>query len=646
MRTKGIILLTVTSLLISGLFAQKSAIKKADKEFDTYDYIDAREIYLKVVENGYSSAQIFKKLGDTYYFNSNYTEAEKWYKRLFNSYPSDMEPVYYHRIAQCLKSTGDYQSSKKMMGTYAGLSASSRMAEIFAKKYPSLDSLANFLSKEYEVKNITESMGGSDFGPSFYGDKLVYASSSNNPEGNKIHKWSGLPYVDLYEASLDNNWKLVNPQPLKGDVNTPYHESTAVFTKDGKTIYFTRNNYIDGKKKRNKQKLVSLKIYKGTKGDDGTWGNIVELPFNSDSHSVAHPALSPDEKRLYFSSNMTGTLGQSDLWYVEIEEDSSYGTPVNLGPGINTEARETFPFISANGNLYFSSDGHLGLGGLDIFMTSLNGKEPNGEIVNLKQPVNTAMDDFGFIIDDEKQEGYFSSNRDGKPGSVSDDLYRVWELCGEITLEGMVSDATTSKPIDGATVDLLDENNHIVEQTTTDNTGNYMFKQFVDCDKQYTVRVEHKDLEYEPTEETLIVPRGSGSLTIDLSLKIPDCAENDLGCRLQLQPIYFDYGKHHIRKDAEVELAKILHALKQYPNLRIHIESHTDSRSSSAFNMQLSEKRSKSTLQWLVSNGISVHRLSAKGYGETQLLNDCTDGVKCSEANHQINRRSVFIIRE
>lgn len=638
--------IALTLLLAASTYAQKSIVKKANKEFNSYDYIDAREIYLKVAQNGYESPQLFENLGDTYYFNSNYTEALTWYKKLLDRFPNETKPVYYYRTAQSLKSTGNYQESKKVMGKYAGLSASSRIAEIFMNDYNTLDSLADFESKKYEILNVTQAMEGSDFGPSFMGNKLVYASSSNGAKGNKVHNWSGLPYVDLYEAEIDEEWKLKNPEPLKGEINSPLHESTATFSKDGNTVYFTRNNYLDGKKKRGKQKLVSLKVFKATKDEQGNWGNIQELPFNNDSYSVAHPALSTDGKRLYFSSNMAGSLGLSDLWYVDILGDSSYGTPVNLGPEINTEARETFPFISDSNTLYFSSDGHLGLGGLDIFVTDMNEENTAKQIINLKQPINTKMDDFGYIMDEAKQIGYFSSNREGKAGSASDDIYRVWETCGEITAVGTITDANTSNPIYGATVFLLDSNNAVLEETIADADGNYHFTQILDCSMQYTVRAQHEIQGYDPMEKIINTPRGTEELSIDIALSYPDCADNDLGCRLNLQPIYFDYGRYTIREDAEVELAKILEALKQYPQIKIHIESHTDSRSSDSFNMRLSQKRANSTLEWLIANGIPKNRLSSEGYGETQLLNNCSNGVDCSEAAHQLNRRSVFVITE
>ncbi len=631
-------------LFVLTVHAQKSNLKKADEVFEAYAYIDAREIYLKVVEKGYESAQIYKKLGDTYYFNSEYADAAKWYKKLVDTYKDQLEPEYYYRAAQTFKSIGEYYQSKKMMGEFASRSSTTNLAQNFMSNYPALDSLVDNESNTFDLINVTDGMSSSDFGPSFYQDKLVYASSSKNTEGRKIHTWNGLKYLDLYEADLDENGDLINPVPLKGDINSPYHESTAAFTKDGNTVYFTRNNYIDGKKKKNKQREITLKIYKATKDNEGSWGNIVELPFNNDAYSVAHPALSPDEKRLYFSSNMKGTYGESDLWFVEIGSNGSYGKPVNLGPEINTEARETFPYISKSNNLYFASDGHLGLGGLDIFVTSLDESDKPQKVANLKKPINSSKDDFGFIIDEEKQIGYFSSNRNGDAGSASDDIYRFKMSCSVQTVEGIISDAKTVQPLQGAQVTLLDENNEVVAQTTTDALGAYQFENVLDCHKRYGIRAEHSDLEYDPTEETILVSGNDPTMEVNLTLTPPDCAVNDLGCRLNLQPIYFDYGKYQIRPDAEVELAKILEAMKEYPQLKIHIESHTDSRSSDLFNIYLSQRRALATMQWLIDKGIADHRLTAKGYGETRILNHCSNGIDCSEEEHQRNRRSVFII--
>ncbi|MBO0323356.1 OmpA family protein [Muricauda sp. CAU 1633] len=637
--------------LYLGLFAlvvhgQKSNIKKADEVFDAYAYIDAREIYLKVVKNGYQSAQVYKNLGDTYYFNGEYADAAQWYKKLIDNYPNELEPEYYYRAAQTYKSIGDYYQSKRMMGMFSSLSSTTNLANNFIKSYPGLDSLVDTVSEKFEVINITHNLSGSDFGPSFYQNKLVYASSSKKPTGNKTDEWTGLKYLDLYEAELDEEYNLSNPISISGDINTPYHESTPVFTKDGKTVYFTRNNYLDGKKKKNKNREITLKIYKAIKNKDGAWTNVTELPINNDGYATAHPTLSPDEKRLYFSSDRKGGFGKSDLWYVEILDGGGYGTPKNLGPEINTEARETFPYISGKNTLYFASDGHLGLGGLDIFAISLEENGPYKKITNLKKPINSSSDDFGFIMDEEKKIGFLSSNREGANGSASDNIYKVRESCKVQTLRGMVTDAMTQLPVSGTLVTLLNNDNEEIAQTSSNMDGIYQFEDMVDCNKQYSVRAEHQEMEYSPTEKPVTILGDKAEEQLDIQLSPTGCPPNDLGCRLDLQPIYFDYGKYEIRPDAEVELAKILEAMKEYPQLKIHIESHTDSRSSDLYNIYLSQRRALATMQWLIDKGIASHRLSAKGYGETQLLNECANGVQCPEAKHELNRRSVFIIKE
>jgi outer membrane protein OmpA-like peptidoglycan-associated protein/tetratricopeptide (TPR) repeat protein len=638
MNSKNIIYILFAICTLQVGLAQESKIKKANEDFFNFDYIDARKIYLSVVEDGYSSAQVYKKLGDTYYFNSEYADAATWYLKLVDTYPNEVESEYYYRAAQSLKSIGKLEESKSLMEKYMETSGAT---------YPNWDTyqyLASTQDNQYQVKNITDGMNGSDFGPSYYGDKIVFASSSIDTEGSKIHDWNGLPYLDLFEAEIDENGQLKNIQKLEGDINSPYHESSAVFTKDGKTIYFTRNNYINGKKKRGKERLVTLKIYRASLQEDGTWGNVVELPFNEDSYSTAHPALNPEENRLYFSSNRNGSLGASDIWYVDILGNGNYGQPVNLGSKINTKQRESFPFISKTGDLYFASDGHTGLGGLDIFVVSLNETGPYPTVTNLKKPINSNLDDFGYVMDETGKIGYISSNRFGDQGSSSDDILAFTADC-KITIQGMVTDAKTGAPLQGSDVVLLDSSSKVVAQKVVDANGRYDFGPLADCNDQYAVRASFAEKEYEPSEKVVQTQSGVDSMEVNLQLTPPDCPVEDLGCRLDLQPIYFDFDKHNIRPDAEVELAKILNAMEEYPQLNIHIESHTDSRGNDDYNMQLSERRAKSTLEWLVSKGIDRNRLSAKGYGESQLINNCSNGVNCSQEEHQLNRRSMFIIK-
>lgn len=640
---RNILLFALVVLTAGSTYSQQKDIKKANKEFDKFAYIDAREIYLKVVADGYESAEIFKKLGDTYYFNSDYTNAAKWYDKLVTQFPDQTEPEYYYRAAQSLKSLGKYDESDALMKDYVAKGGKGLVIKSYEDDPNYLKSTI-FKTRDFVLEKVGINSSNSDFGTSFFGnDKVVYATTGNTT-GAKINEWTQEPCLDLFIADRAANGELSNPMKLGGDINTEYNESTATLSKDGNTVYFTRNTFLDGKKgldKSNKFKTLRLTLYKASKTGNQNWTNIVELPFNSKEYSVAHPALSPDGKKLYFSSDMPGTLGMSDLWYVDILGSDSYGTPVNLGPEINTEARESFPFISEKNNLYFSSDGRSGLGGYDIFVTPLDGSGKPGKITNLGAPSNSAQDDFGFIIDEENRIGYVSSNRGGDRGSIDDDIYLVKEICS-ITIQGKVFDEETKDPLPGAEVSLLDENNQLVSQTTANNDGTYSFEG--DCGTQYTVRGTKEG--YNPYEKMIVTPLLSGIIDVPLPLKrIGPCPPNDLGCKLNLQPIYFDFDKSNIRADAEIELAKILAAMREYPELIIHIESHTDSRGNDQYNEALSERRAQSTFKWLVGKGIDKNRLTAKGYGESQLVNQCSNGVSCTAEEHQLNRRSMFLIK-
>ena len=634
-------LLLIVLLISSASFSQKGKVKKAKKEFDKYSYIDAREIYLKVVEDGYESAEIYKRLGDTYYYNSEYKSASKWYSKLISNYPEEIETDYYYRAAQSLKSVNKYKESDELMELYVATGGNGLIAENYKKNPDYLKNIAED-ARDFNLDTTAINTKFSDFGPSFYMNKIVFASNYKELEGAKTLGWNGLPFLDLYEAHIDDDGNLSNVTLLEGDINTKYNESSTTFSKDGKTLYFTRNNYFGGKKGRDKNKTIKLKLYKATKSGDTFWGNIEELPFSGEEFSVAHPTFSFDEKRLYFSSDMEGTYGMSDLWYVDILEDNTYGEPVNLGPSINTEGRESFPFISNKNKLYFSTDGRSGLGGLDVFVAPLNDDGSlKGTVTNLGEPANSSQDDFGFIINEETRIGYVSSNRGGDGGSIDDDIYLIKERC-VVVISGLVTDIDSGVLLPGATVTLLDNENKMVETIVVGTDAFYSFS--ADCDAQYSVR--GTKVQYAPKEEIVKTPSESTNVNVPLRLKLIDpCPPNDLGCRLTLQPIYFDFDRFNIRPDAEVELAKILAALREYPQLNILIESHTDARGDDLYNEILSDKRAQSTLNWLVDKGVDRERLSAKGYGETQHVNECSNGVKCTEEEHQLNRRSMFIIQ-
>ena len=489
----------------------------------------------------------------------------------------------------------------------------------------------------------------SDFGPSFYGENKLIYSSTISSTGNDLYEWTDEPFLDLFISEVDSLGNLSDPKQITGDVNTPYHESSAILSKDKKTLYFTRNNFFKGDLDFDKNKQVNLKIYKAESEDGETWGNIQELPFNDDEFSTAHPAFSIDEKRLYFASDRPGSFGYSDIWYVDILDDGEYGDPVNLGPNINTEFRESFPFISSDNILYFSSDGRMGLGGFDIYYSNLDSYGFPDESINFGEPLNSRMDDFGFIYNSKNNFGYFSSNRNGYNGSKSDEVYQFKMLasspCGSV-LSGIVRDKNTGQILPGAEVELEDNYGNLIASQIVKEDAKYDFSNEAECSKCYTVKAR-KGIGYSSFQKNICIPESSTKIFTNIELDwAKDCLPDDLECLFNINPIYFDLDKYYIRRDAAKELKKVYTVMIRYPNIKIHIESHTDSRASNRYNLALSYNRARSTKSWLVKRGINEERISTSALGEMDLDNYCEDNINCQEQEHQMNRRSIFKIRE
>ncbi|TVZ51638.1 OmpA family protein [Dokdonia sp. Hel_I_53] len=637
-------------LFISFLgFAQESTVEKGDKQFHKYDFVDAQKIYQKVADKGYQSADLFKKLADAYYLNAKYEQAKTYYEKLIKQYPETAGAQVYFRYAISLRSMKNYELSDAMMSHFFELNNQEEAAEVYQKSPDYLQRIAH-QKDAYEVKPTTINSGYSDFGSILYNNKLIFASNRDTGTFRKrIHKWNGQPFLDIYQVDLskvDVDAGYTYVEKFSPFINTQFHESSPVFTNDGNTIYFTRSNYNNGTYKKDKRGTNKLKIYKANL-DDGKWSSALELSINSDSYTIAHPALSPDNKRLYFSSDMPGSLGMSDIWYVSINEDGLYGSPINLGEKINTEGRETFPFISAQNDLYFASDGHPGLGGLDLYIASLNNEgDINGKIINLGEPANTSKDDFAFMIDTETNTGFLSSNRDNS--GVNDDIYLLKQnrkpvISCDISLSGIVKDKDTGDYLEGVNVSLYDVDNTLLNSIVTKSAATFSFDP--DCGKIVLLKAYKEN--YNSQEFIITTPIQSMDInkTIELEKKLKEVKPgDDIGLVLDLNPIYFDFDESTIRPDAALELAKVQAYMEAYPSVRIDIKSHTDSRGDSSYNMKLSQWRNEATIQWLKSQGIESKRLYGKGYGESQLVNECVDDVLCSEARHQLNRRSEFII--
>ena len=627
-------------------YAQERLIEKGNEKFEAYSFSPAIDIYKKVLDKGYASADLLRKLGNSYYYNADYKDAADTYKRLVVEYTEEVTAEDYFKYAQTLKTLGDYDTSSLIMSKFKEITKGDGRANAFAEDRDFMAEIKEN-SGRYNIGPFEFNSPYSDFAPSFYKEGLIFSSDRDTGNFAKYrHTWNAKDFLDLYEVNADSS-SLNSVKKLDENVNTRFHESTSVVTKDGQTLYFTRNNSEKRRTVKDDKGIVRLKILRAKLNDEGLWGEVEELPFNSDSYSVANPALSPDEKTLYFVSDMPGTVGASDLFMVSINEDRTFGTPQNLGPNINTEARETFPYITSEEILYFSSDGHPGLGGLDVFATKIKRQDFTGKVLNVGQPVNSNSDDFTFIFNEELRTGYVASNRE--EGIGYDDIYSFTETrplefdCIQ-KVTGTVRDKITNEVLVGATIKVIDEDNDELFSTITDSDGTYSLE--LDCNQGNFVRALMEG--YIPFEEYIGVSDGKPKI-IDFYLerdRITAGFGDDLAKLLQLSTIYFDFDKYNIRKDSEVEIEKVIAAMEKYPSLKLKVNSHTDSRGPAAYNLWLSQKRAESTVNYMIKKGISTDRLVNEGFGETKLLNECADGVKCSAEKHDVNRRSEFIILE
>lgn len=625
-------------------------VQKADEYFDKMWYAEAAKLYEKALSK-YTSAyteDVLKKAGDAHYFNTNMEKAFKWYNILYEKYDKELSTDYLFKYAHSLKGTGNYKRSKRLMKLYNRKLAGEKQEKQSQHNEMVLDGLLR-MKDRFDIKNLNINSINSDFSPMYYEDnKMVYASAKDSSIYNtRRYKWNNQPYLDLYVAKVNKESKdLKDAIKFSKEINTKYHEASVTFSSDNETMYFTRNNY--GKKlKRDKNGINHLKIYRSKKVN-GEWTEAQEVSFNSDDYSTGHPALSADDKQLYFVSDMPGSIGETDIFVVDVHEDGTFSTPRNLGPEINTEQKEMFPFINDK-KLYFSSNGHVGLGGLDIFEVAFNDEDGFLEARNLGKPVNSEKDDFSFIVNEESQEGYFASNRAG--GKGDDDIYSFKRLEIEETptktnaIAGVVTELVSGNIMPNALVELLDENNMKLKEMETDENGSFVFED-LDSDTRYVLKTT-KDTYYEDLRESATAENDTVNVEVTMR-KLNDAIAVENGIKkLKTEMIHFNFDKSYIRKDAALELDKLVAVMKDSPSMVIKIESHTDSRGDASYNKYLSDKRAKSTRDYMISQGIAPERIeSAIGYGEERLLNECNGRVPCTEEQHYLNRRSEFIVVE
>lgn len=612
--------------------------KLADKFFENFSYIKASELYEEAVKKGDSSEHVLTRLGDCYYNNSKTKEAALWYGKALKKY-DDVNPEFIYKYIQTQRSLDNYEEANLWLEKFRDIQNNDSRGKEYNKNNVEIIKELEETDDEVivDVVNLPFNSEYSDFGSFIYNNELYFASARNTDEKKK-YGWNEEPFLDLYQVTVkevEGKREFSTPDFIKANkINSDYHEASVAITNDGKTIYFTRDN-VDRKNRLgyDKKGTSHLKMYRASMVDE-KWDDIVELPFNDNYYSTGHPTLSPDNKKLYFVSDREGGLGQTDIYVVDIFEDNTYSAPLNLGAKINTEGREMFPFVSKDSIMYFSSDGYLGLGLLDIYKSNILTDEI-AEPENMGAPYNSGYDDFAYYGNGDKVTGYFSSNREG--GLGGDDIYGFKaEKCKQV-IEGITRNKKTNEILAGVEVKLINKVGKIIETYTTGEDG--IFKFDADCDKAYTVLGTKEDYKDDKVE---IITDKTNEKTNNADLYLQPLIDND---QIVINPIFFDFDKWNIRTDAEYELENIVDVMREHPTMNIKIESHTDSRGSDKYNIKLSDRRAKSTRDYLLSRGIKAERIeSAIGYGETQLLNNCSNGVKCTEEEHQLNRRSYFYI--
>ncbi|MCL5128077.1 OmpA family protein [Algibacter sp. L4_22] len=637
MKLKNYILVCIALILSINAFAQQGKQKRADTLFNKFSFVKAANVYRELIQKDYNRDYATRQLADCYALLRDPRNASRYYKSVVKQ---DNVPVeYYYKYAQSLRGMKKYDESRKWLQTFKD-SGGVVNSNDFSKDLNFITSVFNS-KQQYFLDKVRFNSKYSDFG-AFEQDGQVYFASSRD-EGvavKRLYGWNEQPFLDIYVAKAGTRRNVNHTAKLKGDVNSIYHDGPAVITKNGQTMYFSRNNYKDQVEVKDAKGLTNMKIFRATLRDS-VWTDVEDLSINSDDFSTQHPALNKDDNKLYFASDRPGGHGGSDIYVVDINTDGTLAEPVNVGSIINTEEADGFPYINNEGTLFFSSAGHVGLGLLDIFATIKGEDEKADEVVdviNLGVPINSNKDDFSFSMNPNGITGYFASNRPG--GRGDDDIY-AYHRKPVLQVEGVVTDAINSKPIPNSVIQLLNSKGEKIAYMTTDENGFYQIN--IDRNQDYKIIASQKKyIDDYRTFTSKHIQTELTSITANLLLNpVPNVIK-----LAELNTIYFDFDKHYIRPDAALELDKIVDLmLNVYPEMVIRIESHTDSRGLLSYNDKLSIDRANSTYEYLVSNGVKAERITEhQGFGERRLTNGCEDGQKCEEKDHQLNRRTQFIV--
>ncbi|MDA7825154.1 OmpA family protein [bacterium] len=658
---KKIISIFIITLLSSAILtAQSNKTKRADKHFNKFEFIEAAADYLKLITDGDGDTYIYGQLAESYYNVYKFVEAEKWYAKVLEN-SSDPEMIFKYSLM--LKAGGKYSEANEQLAKFASMRPADQRS-IAYKKNPDYSQRILGGKLKFAVKNLRDvfrpkkgnlvyediNTEYSDFGGMININKsdTTFYYTSVSKTNNKVYGWNEEPFLEIFTAKGDGNGGFLEPTNEK-NINTKYHEGLASISPDGNTMYFSRESFYDKiyeKDPSTKYKISVLHLYKSIK-QEGQWSEAEPLSLNGENYSVKNPSVSTDGKTLYFASDKIGGSGGFDIYSAPIDENGSVGEATNMGQKLNTEGQEMFPFIGSNNTLYFSSNGHLGLGGLDVFFAKIiDGKV--GPVRNIGIPVNSAFDDFAFSFDEETEEGFVSSNRKVKiPNEITgalesvdmkDEIYEVKlldEPICDVLMTVTVRDVKTGLMLDGASVSIQDSEGNIFGTKISNSEG--IVEYIIECDVD--TKLVGSKIGYESGSTTVA---GTSEEEVSAELLLTPIEEIILANKVILNPIYFDFDKSNITAKAAFELDNLVQLMNKYKSIIISAESHTDSRGSDSYNLSLSDRRAKSTAQYVISKGIDASRITGTGKGESAPSSDC-DG-RCNEEEHQLNRRSEFLI--
>lgn len=642
-------ILPILLILSVSLSFSQNKLKKADRLFDSNAFLEAAMVYEDYIRNTIDvNSEIYAKAADAFYFTNQRRNAVTYYEQAYKINGNTLQEPYLSRYVRSLRSVREYDKANEIYLKYLNESGDSEKIKKFKDELQAFQEILDDDGEpRFSLKNLEINTPYSDFGASLFGNQIVFSSA--RPGASKaLYAWNEQPYLSLFVADVTEGGELINEKLLSNQMNNEFHEATLAISPDSVTVYFTSSNINRNRLVLDESSRNHFKLYRGTYSDNKIT-NIEPLFFNSDKYSVGHPAVSPDGNYLFFASDMPGGYGGADIYYSVIYEDGMLSTPKNAGPVINTSGNDFFPFFIDN-TLYFSSDGHVGFGGLDLFESTFSEEEASFSTpVNLGKVANTPYDDFAIMFNNDRKTGYLSSNRPG--GKGDDDLYFFYRAplpCDQF-ISGNVTDKLSGEKLTEVSLAVRDTLNRVIATVETDENGYYEI--LIPCDTKVEI-IASKPEYVDKTKESI-----TGSIDreytkpVDFELdKISDLIVKDEETgveKINLDTIYFEFDSAVVTEDSKKVLDKAVEVMNMFPNMIIKIESHTDSRGSHQYNLNLSDRRAKSTQDYLYQKGIAQERiLSATGFGEERLLNHCADGVRCSDEEHELNRRSDFIIVE